>query len=273
MRVLLDAGAFIHSEFAEPTVKEVSVRWGSGESAFEVHGLKRKQPEKRGEDYQEQKDAMFTIGRMIREQKINAFTSVEIEFEYLRGTSSIQEFNALKGCKVERCDSALNRSQFRKTSDFIKSLAKGGKKDRRLGASVGSETQIAFMEWLCALDKTRVDVLIARAPLMELSPFDVESLDNLGWFQFVCARSGSPENYPDVFHLWTAERHKMHAFLTLEKKLPNLVTRIRGEKKREIEISTEALRPLDLLQRLGISEPDPVPIERDHFYHLYEYEP
>jgi hypothetical protein len=48
MRVLLDAGAFIHSEFAEPTVKEVSVRWGSGESAFEVHGLKRKQPDKSG---------------------------------------------------------------------------------------------------------------------------------------------------------------------------------------------------------------------------------
>jgi hypothetical protein len=105
---------------------------------------------------------------------------------------------------------------------------------------------------------------------MGLSPFEVESLGNLYWFQLVCKRSSSSENYPDVFHLWTAERHSMHALLTLEKKLPSLVARVRSEKRSEIEISTEVLRPLDLLQRLGVSEPDPVPIESDHFYSLYE---
>jgi len=61
----------------------------------------------------------------------------------------------------------------------------------------------------------------------------------------------------------------MHSLRTLEKQLPSLVGRVRSEKRSEIEISRK-LRPLDLLQRLGIAEPDPVPIESDHFYDSYE---
>jgi hypothetical protein len=62
----------------------------------------------------------------------------------------------------------------------------------------------------------------------------------------------------------------MHVLLTLETKLPNLVARIRNENKREIDINTEVLRPVELLRKLGISEPDPVPIKTDHFYRLYD---
>jgi hypothetical protein len=168
--VPLDTGALIHSEFAEPTVKEISVPWGSGVAAVVLHGLKRKKPDNR-EDYQQQKDAMFTIGRMIRERKISAFTSIEIEFEHLRGRSSIQEFNALENCKLDNCDPALNRSRFQKTSEFIKFTAKGGKKDRRLGMSVGAGTQLAFMEWLFDLDMAGVTALIEHASLYRLESF------------------------------------------------------------------------------------------------------
>jgi hypothetical protein len=141
MRVLLDTGAFIHSEFAEPTVKEVPVRWGSGESMLEVYGLKRKRSDK-SEDYRKQEEAMFTVGRMIREDKIKAYTSIEIEFERFRGTCGIQEFNALQGCKVHKCDPALDRSRFRKTSDFSGFMAKGGKKDRRSGLPAGRQPRL-----------------------------------------------------------------------------------------------------------------------------------
>jgi hypothetical protein len=73
-----------------------------------------------------------------------------------------------------------------------------------------------------------------------------------------------------VFHLWTAERHCLDALLTLDRKLPRLVDRVRNEKKQEIAISIEVLRPLDLLQRLGISESDAVPINNGQFYNLYQ---
>src|SRR5450432_4399030 len=86
LRVLMDAGVVIHSEFAEPAVKETSespVRWSDG-SAIRISGLKRKQPYE-DEDYRKQKEALFTIGRMIREQNIEAYTYSEINVENLRG--------------------------------------------------------------------------------------------------------------------------------------------------------------------------------------------
>jgi len=72
-----------------------------------------------------------------------------------------------------------------------------------------------------------------------------------------------------VFHSWTAERHGLDALLTLDRKLPRLVGRVKNEKKREIDIRTEVLQPLDLLRRLGISDPDTLPISRGRFYNLF----
>lgn len=270
LRVLMDAGVVIHSEFAEPAVKETSaspLRWSDG-SAIRISGLKRKQPDQ-DEEYGKQKEALFTVGRMIREQNIEGYTYSEINVEHLRGRPLVQEFNALHGCALHKCEPAIGRSRFRRTSDFMDFFAKGGKKDRDLGLD-GQANQIAFFEWLCTLDRGCVDVIIEHASLIGLNQFEVESLRNLDWFQLICARSGSSENYPDVFHLWTAERHGLDALLSLDKKLPRLVDRVKNEKKREIDIRTEVLQPLDLLHRFGISKPDPVPITSGRFYNLYE---
>jgi hypothetical protein len=194
----------------------------------------------------------------LNQQNIEAYMYSEINVEHLRGRPLVQEFNARQGCALHKCEPAIERSRFRRTSDFMDFFAKGGKKDGDLGLD-GQANQIAFFEWLCTLDKRCVDVIIEHANPIGLNQFEVESLRNLDWFQLVCKRSGSSENYPDVFHLWTAERHGLDALLTLD-----------NEKKREIHIRTEVLQPLDLLNRLGISEPDPVPITSGRFYNLYE---
>jgi hypothetical protein len=269
LRVLIDAGVVIHSEFAEHAIKEMpeSSVWSSDGSATRISGLKRKQPNE-NEDDRKQKEALFTVGRMIRKKTIEAYTYSEIDVETLRGRPLVQEFNALRRCTFQPCEPAIERSRFRRTSDFMDFFAKGGKKDRRLGLH-GQANQIAFLEWLCILDKECVDVLIQHTNVIGLSAFEVDSLRNLEWFQLLCKRSGSSENYPDVFHLWTAQRHGLDALLTLDKKLPRLVDRVKNEKKREIDIRTEVLRPLDLLHRLGVSVPDPVPITSGRFYNLY----
>src|SRR3984957_18204034 len=137
-RVLLDAGIFIHSEFAEGTVGSVSVGWGGRESVLEVHGLKRKKPGQDAE-YQKQKEALLTVGRLIPEGDIEAYTSTEIDFELFRGTAAIQELNALRGCQIHKCAPALERSRFQKTANFTGFMAKGGKKDRRAGIAGGEE--------------------------------------------------------------------------------------------------------------------------------------
>jgi hypothetical protein len=151
LRVLMDAGVVIHSEFAEYAVKEMSespVRWSDG-SAIRISGLKRKQPDE-DEDYRKQKETLFTIGRLIREQNIEAYTYSEINVEHLRGRALVQEFNALQDCALHKCEPPIERSRFRRTSDFMDFFAKGGKKDRDLGHE-GQANQIAFFEWLCTL--------------------------------------------------------------------------------------------------------------------------
>jgi hypothetical protein len=130
LQVLLDAGVVIHSEFAERALKEGPLCWSDG-SVLKVSGLKRKQAHD-NEDFRKRTEALFTVGRMIREGKIEAYTYNEIGFEIFRGRVGIQEFNALQGCMLHRCAPAIERSRFRRTSDFMDFFAKGGKKDPTL---------------------------------------------------------------------------------------------------------------------------------------------
>jgi len=74
---------------------------------------------------------------LIREGEIEAYTSVEIDFEHFRGTATVQEFNALRGCQIHKCAPALDRSRFRKTRDFTRFIAKG--RTRARGLPVGTK--------------------------------------------------------------------------------------------------------------------------------------
>lgn len=269
MQILLDTGIFIHSEFAEGAIKQIPARWGGKELVVPVHGLIRKQPS-RDLEFERQKEALFTVGRLIREGRLRAYDYYEIRTERVRGGGRRPEFNALRGCQIHKCHPTLVRSKFMQTSNLMDEISKGGKKDRKAGVKPGGANQLAFLKWLCGLRKEHVDVLIQHAAQIRLSPFEVETLNDINWFQFLCQRSGSPENYLDVFHLWTAERNGLDALLTLEKRLPNLVSRVRNERIKRVEIRTQVLRPLDLLKQLGIGKLDPVPMEADRFYHLHE---
>ncbi len=151
-------------------------------------------------------------------------------------------------------------------------ISKGGKKDRRRGFRTGSgtATQIAFLDFLCRLKKDHIELLIQNAPQIRLTEFEVESLRNLHWFQSLCRRWGSPENYPDAFHLWTAERNGLDVVLTLDRGFFNFLFTVRKHKSIGIDVRTEVLRPLDLLRKLGIDKPDLIPMDSSRFYHLFE---
>lgn len=270
MRILLDNGIFIHAEFAKGAVKQTSERWGRTQLP-RLYGVTRKAPDK-NVDYQQQKEALFTVGRLIREGQIEAFDYWEIRCERWRGKPTIQECNALQSCEIRNCEAAIQRSKFRKTIDLTDLFAKGGKKDIDNGVELGDANQIAFLRFLSTLTQQQVGAIVQHSSQIGLTQFEIDSFKGIRWFQLLCRRCQSAENYPDVFHLWTAERNGLDAVLTLEgdTKLPGLVAKIRHEKKKEIEITTEVLRPLALLQKLGISKHDPVPMEIGRFYHLHE---
>ena len=262
LTVLLDTGIFSHSEFAEGAIAE-------GQIAA-VHGVRRKIPKVKPE-LQAQINALPTVGRLIREGIIIAYEYREIWCERIRYRALLPYGNALRDCEIATCNSPLDRTKFRRTSNIGQYLAKGGKKDQK-SAVAGTASQIAFLKFLFELEPGSVEALILNAQLLRLTEFEIESLRNLKWFQFLCERSQSSENYRDVFHLWAAERNGLEVFLILEERLPNLVSRVRSEKIRSIEIRTQVLRPLQLLSRLGIEQLDPVQVELGRFYNLHELE-
>jgi hypothetical protein len=120
------------------------------------------------------------------------------------------------------------------------------------------------------LKKNDINALLSHASLIGLTEFESNSLKQLEHFQFLCTRSGSPENFVDIFHLWTAERNSLDGILTLDSDLPKLVSRIAAEKRRNTEIKTKVFQPLRLLQTLGVDNHDPVPILPDRFYYWHE---
>ena len=202
MRVLLDSRIFSHSEFAEGAIKGTPVRWGRTDQVLPVHGLGRKAPDQNLE-YQRQKEALFTVGRRIREGRIEAYDYSEIRFERMRGQGRIREFNALQGCQIRECQPALERSRFRQTVDLTDAISKGGKKDRKVGVELGTANQLAFLEGLCRLRRQDIDVFIQHGAQIGLTEFDIDSLRNVDWFQFFSGKFfvDFASNEPDEF-LW-----------------------------------------------------------------------
>jgi hypothetical protein len=269
MRILLDNGIYTHAEFAVETVSQNSVRWGESTQLITLCGLTRK-AQSANPDFERQKEALFTIGRLMREKQIDAYEYWEITFEKLRDHPRIPEFNALRGCSVAYCDSAVHRSKFRKTRNFNEACAKGGKKDRLAGFGDNDCSQVPFMEWLNSLSSSDISKIIGNAKLLGLTDFEIESLRSIVWFQFLCQRSGSRENYPDIFHWWTAERNGLDALLTLDYRLVNLARSVKKECRKPIQINSDVFLPLDLLNKLEIREVDPVPMEQDRLYGWHE---
>jgi hypothetical protein len=269
MKTLIDNGILSHAEFVELVIEDQDdVLWGDIKVKRSVHGYKRKLPNP-NISYQNEIDALFTIGRLIREQIITAYSSSELSFEAWRGRRRVNAFNALQDCEIHSCPSPLERYKFRKTINFAEYVNKGGKKDRKNKREYGDASQIPFMDWLKNLPSSTVESILDNADLLGLSSFEKESVKEIGWFQAICKKFDSNEHLPDVFHLWTAERNQLDVFLTLDKKFSKMLGI--NENKNMPPIVTKVLTPVELLHELGITNQDDVPVEYGKIYSIFEY--
>ncbi len=265
---LLDNNVIGGAECARYVERDEELDWGEVRTSLKVTGIVRKQLAQNNA-YQLEMDAIHTVGRLIREERIRAFTYHELKFERARRRPFVQEFNALRECEIEMCCSPIERSKFRVTGNFSEHLRKGGKKDKDNGFFDNTYSQIGFIKWLANINKSQVEAILSNAELFHLSEFEIESLESLGWFQKLCRKFGGEENYPDAFHLWTAERNNLDYFLTLENKMANIFHDIvKGRKA--ISMNVRVVKPTELLAEIGVKELDTVPIENNRFYRLHE---
>lgn len=263
VKVLLDTGIVGAAELAEYTTKEQTITWGDIQQTLKIVGYRRRAA---GPHTEDDIAAVVTIGRLIREGAVSAHTYSELKFEQFRRAVPVREFYALDGCHISTCPASIERSKFRRTVDFSEFVSKGGKKDRKRNIDVGDFNQIPFFEWLLRLDDQNVKTILQHANEIALTDFEIESFRQLDRFKFICGRLRSKENYPDAFHLWTAERNDINVFLTMENTLPNAAAQMAKSKNTENQLRVSVLRPTALLQLLGISELDKIPIQAGRFY-------
>jgi hypothetical protein len=264
MRVMLDNGIQGHSQLCDWAMGPNGPLFGA-QSESEVTGVVRREPHK-DPDFQAQIDALFTVGRLFREKQIEAFTYSELICESMQQFIGEPMLDALAECVIDTCPPAIERSRFQ-MGNYSNFARKGGTRDQRRGLDT-SLSQIAFMQMLLGLEDGFLSQWGHFKALIGLTEFEIESLENLKCFQGLCKIRGGIEHYPDMFHLWTAQRNRIDVFLTLDCKLANFANTIHKTKAIPIEFPTRVLRPIELLALLGVKEPDPFPIRHGSFYTL-----
>jgi len=267
VRVLLDNSIPGHSQLCDWAMGPQGPLVGPYNQDDRVLGITRKRPHN-DMAFQAQVDLLFTVGRLIREKHIEAFTYSEFLCESMEQFSGDPMLDALAECDIRTCPPAIDRSRFQR-GDYFEFARKGGKKDRKRGIE-SSLSQIAFMQMLCELTDELSAQLITFKGLLGLTDFEIESLKNLKCYQQLCRISNSIENYPDMFHLWTAHRNRIDALLTLDNKFVNIANKLCNSRGALVEFPTMVLRPSELLSFLGIKEPDTIPIQYGRFYTLVE---
>ena len=269
MKILLDNSILSGAELAESVITEKLVPWGDIQQKIDIHGFRKKVH--KDTNKQKEIDAICTIGRLIKEGKATVYSYNELDFEASRRSVTIKEFNPLADCELKRCASPIERSKFRQTINFFEYMAKGGKNDKKYNSeNVSTFNQIPFITWLIGLQEESINKFIEKKEILGLSDFEIESLNNIEWFKYICSRFDTAENYPDAFHLWAAERNNINVFLTLEKKLPNTVKSIKNSKNSKFSIKTKVCKPIEFLNSIGIIELDEPPIAEGEFYTYME---
>lgn len=266
MKVLLDTEIFSRSELMELVSEKQKIKWGDADIELKTQRLKRLKPDKNHEK-QNQIECIHTLGRLIREERIFPFTYNEINFERARGRSREPVYNALRNCGIKQCPSAIERSKFR-SGDIQDHIRKGGKKDAKSNISLSNINQLPFLEWLSTLSSEAIIKILEIKGLLKLTEHEVSSFQRISVFQEP-AKLLPKEDLVDLFHLWTAERANMNAFLTLDKKFQKKIFDFNQRTKQKYKMNCRILTPFELLLELGITETDPLPAKEGKLYNVF----
>jgi hypothetical protein len=116
---------------------------------------------------------------------------------------------------------------------------------------------VKFCKWLL---EPNVETLADRLKGQERYPsFLLNNLKAVKRFREIC-NGLAEKQFPDAFHLWTAEVNNIKYFLTIDKKFINAMT-----KSKRINLPCRPLSPSDLLDMLEIREHDPFEYEENQF--------
>ena len=238
------------SDTMQGTAKVQKIVWGDIAQDVKITGFERKPMPSADQAWKrDQIECLLTVGRIAREGKVELYTYNELTNEAWKRPGSFPSNvlgNLLAGVTFKHVDAAVERSFFfqMETSEYI-----------------SKEQMVKFCKWLL---ESKVETLADRLKGQERYPtFLLNNLRGVKRFREIC-KGLAEKQYPDAFHLWTAEVNDIEYFLTTDKKFIRAMT----ETKR-INLPCRPLSPSDLLDMLEIKERDPFEYEENQFFNLF----
>ena len=248
--ILIDTGIISSSDTMQGTDKVQTIVWGDKAHNVNIAGFKRKpMPSADHEWLRDQIKCLPTVGRIAREGKVELYTYNELTNEEWKRPGSFPANvlgNLLAGVTFKYVDAAVERSFF-----F----------DMDISENVSKEQVVKFCKWLLEAEvETFADRLEGQK---KYSAFLLNNLREVERFREI-SKGLSGKQYPDAFHLWTAEVNCIKYFLTLDKKFINAMTT-----SKRIDLPCKILSPSDVLDMMEIKERDPFEYDENQFFDLF----
>jgi hypothetical protein len=228
---LVDTSVWRLAEFVRPVKVHQKVTILGNEQTLPILAMRRIGPY---EPWKEQQiEALPTIARLACEGIVKLFEYDELEFETLKGTIlGGVVTHLLAEVPTFRAKSPIERSHFQQMD---------------VQQYVHKSTFVKFCRWLLSLNTVQIK---KRTDLRASFPHP----DSIERFKEIC--SNLPEkHYPDAFHLWTAETNGLDYFLSADKRFARVMTLTK-----HMRLNSKLIAPRDLVESLGITELDPLPI-------------
>lgn len=253
MKILFDTSVRLHGIIGVFAFENVTVPWGDTLQELPILRAVRR-PDRHGNQtwLKQQVECLPTIGRLIRENKIKAYKSSEIMWEWAR-TAKIGQasYYAFENCRFEDADSPIERSKLFQ-SDFRKHATVEGLRD--------------FCKWLMQLNHEHIPTLLSSPIADRFTEFEKSNFLNLKLLVDIC-RDIEEKHYPDAFHLWTVEANNFDFYLTTDKTFINEWTQ-----KSKAKLKCQMISPRELLVAMGINQLDPIPLQHGTYYSLVNEE-
>lgn len=215
---------------------EIEIRGVS--RSVQVRGFERRPAPGPDEEWKRnQLDCLPSVARLAREGVVSCYTYSELRHEAWKRPGSFPTniigrlFSEVPFVDV---DAAVERSYFFQT-DFSEYIS--------------TDQVVKFCKWLNA---AKFDEHIDRlAALGRYPEFLLANLRNVDRYRNLCAGL-SERQYPDAFHLWTAEVNGAKYFLTTDRKFIRALTQ-----SKNIELPCAPVGPERLLEVLSVKARDP----------------
>jgi len=239
-KVFVDNCVISHAEILQGAIQEVRPPFSGVVKGFQRKPLPSGTEQWLGDEIR----CLPTVARLAREGKISLWTYFETQSEAWKRQGSFPRIpfgSVFQKVPIMTVDPAIECSYFiqAKIGDYVK-----------------PERLIGFCRFLIK----KVGELIGSKEAQSLPPSMQKNLSDVDRLRELCTGLAEKQ-FPDAFHLWTAETHGLEYFLTVDRKFINAMTQ-----SKNTPLHTYPCTPAELLNVLGVVDRDPFPFKEGVFY-------